>query len=70
MVFDPAGFVAEQVEAVRKQVGARTAVIAVSGGVDSTIAASTRGCILTGPGRRNRLSSASNGTNGPLWGRA
>jgi GMP synthase (glutamine-hydrolysing) len=39
MVFDPAGFVAEQVEAVRKQVGPRTAVIAVSGGVDSTIAA-------------------------------
>src|ERR1044072_1247586 len=39
MVFDPAGFVAEQVEAVRKQVGKRTAVIAVSGGVDSTIAA-------------------------------
>src|ERR1041385_8305919 len=39
MVFDPAAFVAEQVEAVRKQVGSRTAVIAVSGGVDSTIAA-------------------------------
>ncbi|MFO1533099.1 MAG: glutamine-hydrolyzing GMP synthase [Thermoplasmatota archaeon] len=39
MVFDPAGFVAEQVAAVRKQVGSRTAVIAVSGGVDSTIAA-------------------------------
>jgi GMP synthase (glutamine-hydrolysing) len=39
MVFDPAGFVAEQVEAVRKKVGKRTAVIAVSGGVDSTIAA-------------------------------
>lgn len=39
MVFDPAEFVAEQVAAVRKQVGSRTAVIAVSGGVDSTIAA-------------------------------
>ena len=39
MVFDPAAFVEEQVAAVRKQVGARTAVIAVSGGVDSTIAA-------------------------------
>ena len=39
MVFDPAAFVAEQVDAVRKQVGSRTAVIAVSGGVDSTIAA-------------------------------
>jgi GMP synthase (glutamine-hydrolysing) len=39
MVFDPAAFVEEQVEAVRKQVGARSAVIAVSGGVDSTIAA-------------------------------
>lgn len=39
LVFDPAEFVAEQLEAVRKQVGARTAVIAVSGGVDSTIAA-------------------------------
>ncbi|MEK6985926.1 MAG: glutamine-hydrolyzing GMP synthase [Candidatus Thermoplasmatota archaeon] len=39
MVFDPAGFVAEQVAAVRKQVGSRIAVIAVSGGVDSTIAA-------------------------------
>jgi GMP synthase (glutamine-hydrolysing) len=39
MVFDPAGFVEEQVAAVRKQVGARQAVIAVSGGVDSTIAA-------------------------------
>src|ERR1041384_1426085 len=36
---DPAAFVAEQVDAVRKQVGSRTAVIAVSGGVDSTIAA-------------------------------
>ncbi|HUR24638.1 MAG TPA: glutamine-hydrolyzing GMP synthase [Candidatus Thermoplasmatota archaeon] len=39
MVFDPAAFVEEQVAAVRKQVGTRTAVIAVSGGVDSTIAA-------------------------------
>jgi GMP synthase (glutamine-hydrolysing) len=39
MVFDPAGFVAEQVAAVRKQVGDRHAVIAVSGGVDSTVAA-------------------------------
>jgi GMP synthase (glutamine-hydrolysing) len=39
MVFDPAEFVAEQVAAVKKQVGSRTAVIAVSGGVDSTIAA-------------------------------
>src|SRR5437773_899360 len=39
MVFDAAEFVAEQIEAVRKQVGSRTAVIAVSGGVDSTIAA-------------------------------
>ncbi|HUR24779.1 MAG TPA: glutamine-hydrolyzing GMP synthase subunit GuaA, partial [Candidatus Thermoplasmatota archaeon] len=39
MVFDPAAFVAEQVAAVRRQVGSRTAVIAVSGGVDSTIAA-------------------------------
>ncbi|MEA3189572.1 MAG: hypothetical protein QOD77_154 [Thermoplasmata archaeon] len=39
MVFDAAEFVAEQVAAVRKQVGSRTAVIAVSGGVDSTIAA-------------------------------
>ncbi len=39
MVFDAAAFVEEQVAAVRKQVGTRTAVIAVSGGVDSTIAA-------------------------------
>ena len=39
MVFDPAEFVAEQVAAVKKQVGSRQAVIAVSGGVDSTIAA-------------------------------
>jgi GMP synthase (glutamine-hydrolysing) len=39
MVFDPAAFVEEQVAAVKKQVGTRTAVIAVSGGVDSTIAA-------------------------------
>lgn len=39
MVFDPAAFVEEQVAAVRKQVGSRQAVIAVSGGVDSTIAA-------------------------------
>ncbi len=39
LVFDAAGFVAEQVAAVKKQVGSRTAVIAVSGGVDSTIAA-------------------------------
>src|ERR1043165_1316664 len=39
MVFDAAEFVAEQVAAVRKQVGTRTAVIAVSGGVDSTVAA-------------------------------
>jgi GMP synthase (glutamine-hydrolysing) len=39
MVFDPAAFVDEQVAAVKKQVGSRVAVIAVSGGVDSTIAA-------------------------------
>lgn len=39
MVFDPAEFVAEQLAEVRKKVGNRTAVIAVSGGVDSTIAA-------------------------------
>jgi GMP synthase (glutamine-hydrolysing) len=39
MVFDPAAFVEEQVAAVKAQVGSRQAVIAVSGGVDSTIAA-------------------------------
>jgi GMP synthase (glutamine-hydrolysing) len=39
MVFDPAAFVSEQVAAVRKQAGERHAVIAVSGGVDSTVAA-------------------------------
>ncbi len=39
MVFDPAEFVAEQVAEVRKKVGDRHAVIALSGGVDSTVAA-------------------------------
>ena len=39
MAFDPAEFVAEQLAQVRKKVGSRVAVIAVSGGVDSTVAA-------------------------------
>jgi GMP synthase (glutamine-hydrolysing) len=39
MLFNAEEFVAEQIAAVRKQVGDKTAVIAVSGGVDSTVAA-------------------------------
>ena len=39
MVFDPSAFVDEQVAEVRKKVGSRHAVIALSGGVDSTVAA-------------------------------
>ncbi|MGB1696960.1 MAG: glutamine-hydrolyzing GMP synthase [Thermoplasmatota archaeon] len=39
MLFNAEEFVQEQIEAVRKQVGDKTAVIAVSGGVDSTVAA-------------------------------
>ena len=39
MVFDAQAFVAEQVAEVRKKVGDRDAVIAVSGGVDSSVAA-------------------------------
>ncbi|MHB8634144.1 MAG: glutamine-hydrolyzing GMP synthase [Thermoplasmatota archaeon] len=39
MVFDAAEFVAQQVKEVREKVAGRAAVIAVSGGVDSTIAA-------------------------------
>jgi GMP synthase (glutamine-hydrolysing) len=39
MAFDAAEFVAEQVAEVRKKVGDRHAIIALSGGVDSTVAA-------------------------------
>jgi GMP synthase (glutamine-hydrolysing) len=39
MVFDAAAFVKEQIAEVRKKVGDRHAVIALSGGVDSTVAA-------------------------------
>jgi GMP synthase (glutamine-hydrolysing) len=39
MAFDAAGFVAEQVAEVKKKIGDRHAIIALSGGVDSTVAA-------------------------------
>jgi GMP synthase (glutamine-hydrolysing) len=39
MVFDAAGFVEEQLAEVKAKVGDRTAIIALSGGVDSTVAA-------------------------------
>ncbi len=39
MVFDAGAFVAEQIAEVKKKVGDRQAIIALSGGVDSTVAA-------------------------------